>query len=299
MVVGPAVGPATPVLSPPIQTAGQAGRARQSSRPTPVRAEVFTALRARLGALAQPRSVALGLAPLSIAPAIDQLLPWRGLPTGALHEVGGGSSALGFVALLLARAAGPGGRVLWCETALATGEAGTLYGAGLHSFGLAPEQLLIARTRRVTDMLWAMEEGLRSGQVAAVVGETAAIGLTAGRRLQLAAETGGALALLLDRVPSAARAPEKPAAATAALTRWRVAAAPMVARQENEAVLRWQITLDYCRGGPARSWLTQWRRDGAGVPHDGEIFSSCDDETNRLVVVAELGDRPAPARAIA
>ena len=54
-------------------------------------------------------------------------------------------------------------------------------------------------------MLWAMEEGLRSGAVSAVLGEVATVPPIALRRLQLAAETGGATGLLL-RPPGAALA---------------------------------------------------------------------------------------------
>ena len=38
-------------------------------------------------------------------PAIDNHLPWQGLPTAGLHEVAGDAAALGFCAALLGRLA--------------------------------------------------------------------------------------------------------------------------------------------------------------------------------------------------
>ena len=72
--------------------------------------------------------------------------------------------------------------------------------------------------RRDEDLFWAMEEGLRTPGIAAVVGETRAADPTAGRRLSLAAEKNGVPALLLRPQP----APPQSVCAT----RWRVASAP-------------------------------------------------------------------------
>jgi protein ImuA len=78
---------------------------------------------------------------------------------------------------------------------------------------------LVVRARREIDVLWAMEEGLRSGAVSAVLGEVAAAPPIALRRLQLAAETGGTTGLLLRPLGA-------PIAAGSATTRWRVASVP-------------------------------------------------------------------------
>ncbi|MBM3503317.1 MAG: hypothetical protein FJX65_05525 [Alphaproteobacteria bacterium] len=262
--------------------------------PAPVRdraerGQALARLRASIGAIerGQGRHAALPL-----APGLDPGLPWGGLPRGALHEMTGGQAAFGFLAAVLSAVVADGGQVLWCQTAHAANEAGELYGAGLAHWGIAPDRLVIARARNTQDMLWAMEEGLRSAAVAAVVGEAARVSLTANRRLQLAAETTGALAFLLDRLPRVGVTTAS-AATTAALTRWRVSPA----RTGSDHAPRWQVDLDYCRGGPSRAWQLEWR-PGASMTHDPHDPAYRRDPGG-LAVVAELRDRPAGGRAVA
>lgn len=206
---------------------------------------------------------------------LDEALPWGGLPRAALHEVLAvdGGAATGFCAALLGRLAAGTGTVLWCRR----GRAQDLYGPGLAAFGLAPARLLVVRARTATDVLWVMEEALRSGALAAVLGEADGLGVTAARRLQLAAEGGATAALLLRRD----RAEPEPGPA---VTRWRVAAAPggLVDGRPGVGRPRWRLDLLKVRGGgafgEARSWLVEWR--------DGTTAGD-------FAVVADLRDRPA------
>ncbi len=211
---------------------------------------------------------------------IDDRLPGGGLARGALHEViaGHAGAATGFCAALLARLAaaraGPGrddGRVLWCVRPRLL-DAGALYGPGLARFGLAPERVVVTECRRDADALWAMEEALRCRRLAAVLGEAGNVTLTASRRLQLAAGAGGVTAILLrppSRYPRLAHDTPPP---SAALTRWRVAAAPGLggprrpggtgdnATQRPDAPC-WQAELLRCRGGAPGKWLMEWRNE--------------------------------------
>ncbi|MDD9878614.1 MAG: hypothetical protein OXR84_14340 [Magnetovibrio sp.] len=179
---------------------------------------------------------------------IDGVLPWGGLAPACLHEIGAAqpsTPAVGFAAALLGRAVRKqGGTVLWCRSGR------ELYAPGLTPFGLTPDNLIVARGDG-RDILWAMEEGLRSGALAAVLGELRALPPTALRRLQLAAETGGTLGFLLNAGRETAGS---------ATTRWRVRAAesrhprgPWPGRP------CWQLDLLRCRGGEAASWLVEWR----------------------------------------
>ncbi len=180
---------------------------------------------------------------------IDGALPWGGLPRAALHEVLGndtGNAAAGFCVALAARLAGSTGLVLWCR------RGHDPYGPGLALFGLDLRRLIVARGRAGKDVLWAMEEGLRSGALAAALGETRELAPIARRRLQLAAETGSATGLLLHP-PAAKTAPG------AALTRWRIAPAPGTA-----ASPRWRVELEYCRGGMPAAWLVEWHNEKTG-----------------------------------
>ncbi|MCG8510351.1 MAG: hypothetical protein MI741_14080 [Rhodospirillales bacterium] len=204
-----------------------------------------------------PGVLALGV------PDIDEALPWGGLPRAALHEIlaNGKGGASGFCAGLLGRLSGDGGAVLWCRR-----EHG-LYGPGLSIFGLSPERLILVNARNETDILWVLEEGLRSRSLAAVLGEVDAIGATAARRLQLAAESCGVTALLLR--PAHGRIEPGPA-----VTRWRITSAPSAMTPDHPGVglVRWRVELLKCRSGTpgaarlqnavfgdSRSWLVEWR----------------------------------------
>lgn len=223
--------------------------------------------------------------PLAL-PEIDAALPWGGLPRGALHEIiaGGPGVGEGFAAALLARFIEGRGPALWC---LARGD---LFGPGLGAFGLAPDRLIVARARHAGDVPWAMEEGLRSGVPGAVLGEPRRLGLAAGRRLQLAARAGGVACLVLRQFGT------EESGTSAAVTRWRVAAAPSAPQggRPPEGLMgglagglaglgapRWRVGLVRCRGGTPGEWLLEWN-----------------DETGDFAVVPVLAERSAgPARA--
>lgn len=217
------------------------------------------------------------------APEIDDALPWGGLPRAALHEVLGSSGAAsGFCAGLLARRTDRGENVLWCRRRHG------IYGPGLALFGIEPARLILVRGRRDIDIFWAMEEGLRSRSLAAVLGEVDSLAPTAARRLQLAAETSGVTALLL-------RPANETAAATPAVTRWQVSPAPGVPRPGRPGMgfPRWCVELARCRSGSAglprihqtsgeaRSWLVEWQ----------------DGTTRGFAVAADLRHRPAESAA--
>jgi protein ImuA len=204
-------------------------------------------------------------------PAVDDELPAGGLASGCLHEMAASpqdAAAYGLLAVLLGRLAGAAGLALWCGLARA-GRAALPYGPGLVRFGLATERLILVRAARPADLLWAMEEGLRSGRFAAVLGDGVAPDLTATRRLQIAAEAGGGTALLA--FPATASRISRLSAAT---TRWHIAAHPAVL----PLCPRWHVSLERCRGGGRSAWTFEWNH-----------------EALRLRVSAALADRPLAA----
>lgn len=217
-------------------------------RPDPA---VLASLRARIWAM--ERAAPAAAERLSIAPAIDAALPWGGLPLACLHQViAEDATATGFCALLAGRLAGRG-PALWC---LGGGHEGEPYPPGLASFGLPPDRVLLARCPDGLGTLWAMEEGLRSGRLGAVIGETRCVEPTAARRLQLAAEAGGTAGFLL--MPASGRN------GGGATTRWRVGAAPgRPPPWDGLGTERWRIRLERCRGGSPRQWLAEWRPEDA------------------------------------
>jgi protein ImuA len=174
-------------------------------------------------------------------------LPGGGLARAAVHEVLATSPGCGaaFCALLLART---DGTVLW----IATGREGPLaWPPGLARFGLNPADLVLVRAGHWPEALWAMEEALRCPAVTgAVLAGDGPLELTATRRLQLAAETGGALGLLLQ--------PDTLSAAhTAVTTRWRVGSLGTGDGLEDP---RWMLELLRARSGrPGGPWAVTWR----------------------------------------
>jgi protein ImuA len=203
-------------------------------------------------------------------PEIDDALPWQGLPLAALHEIenagaadGDGAASL-FLAGILARLA-PMRPVLWCL------QRADLHAPGLALAGLDAKRLVLLRAPNEREILWAMEEGLRSHALAAVVGEVDRLSTPASRRLQLAAESAGVTGFVLHRSASHA-------AASAAVTRWRVAALPSapVLGEPGIGQPRWRVELLRCRGGMPAAWEVE----------------ACD-ETGIVAVSAALADRSA------
>jgi protein ImuA len=197
-----------------------------------------------------------------------------------VHELAGAgfgdhAAAAGLAVAALA-AHGRPGPVLWIAEAALLREHGRTLARGLAAAGLDPGRVLSVRAPRALDALRALEEGLRSGAVAAVVAELTEAGFTATRRLSLATEASGVPALLL--------LPHTRGGATAAQARWRVAAAPSAGDPHDPrapGAARWRVTLERSRLAPR----------SAGRRFDLEV----EDETLSLRVADGLAARPAEA----
>lgn len=175
------------------------------------------------------------------------------------HEVCGPGAAV-FAGAVCGMASGP---VLWISQAHQPAQ---LFPAGLARF-CDPGRLTYATGKAHIDLLWMAEEALRSGAAPVVITELSKdIDLTAGRRLQLAAEAGKTLGLFL--IPEGM-------GSNAAESRWHCA--PHFDAGDS-TLHHWQLIKN--KSGTLISWIIRW-----------------DEETRRIIVVSETGERADSARA--
>jgi protein ImuA len=143
-----------------------------------------------------------------------------GLQRGRVHEFCGPARRT-LAALVLALSEGP---VLWITPSWLPER---LYPPGLAEYA-HPGRLIFARPRRPEDVLWSMEEALRSGAVPIVLAELPEPpGLTPIRRLHLSAETGAEAAGRAGTLPplGLVLTPGQ-GGAQGVDSRWHLAAAP-------------------------------------------------------------------------
>ena len=221
-------------------------------------------------------------------PALDALPPGGAFARGAVHEILSEEShgTPLFLAMVLARGAmhveSGGWRVecqstaafqpstlhpphstsatIWCDPR------DSLYPPALAAHGIPLERLFLLHPRAAADQTWAVAECLRCPGVAAVVAPVDyRLSRVEARRLQLSAERGGGVGLLLRPANRAV------SAAHAAVTRWLVRPVP-----GERTVQRWSVQLVHGHGG----------RVGQAVILEHSR------ETNRVRAVAAVADRP-------
>ena len=146
--------------------------------------------------------------------ALDRLLPGGGWPVGALAELYPVAAGIGEFALLLpamARLTQQGRRVALIAPPYIP------YSQALAWHGVKLDRLVLLQPERPADALWAMEQTLASKTLALAVSWPRRAAEREVRRLQFAAETGGALAVLYRPLADAAQ--NSPAALRARLAR--------------------------------------------------------------------------------
>ena len=174
------------------------------------------------------------------------------LAQARVHEAHGPSRHL--FAFLLARAME--GEVFW----IAPGwEPARLYAPGVVNMGVDPGRITFVTAGHAIDLLWTLEEVLRSGAVPLVVGElSGAPGLTPMRRMQLAAEAGaerGTSPLGLVLTPEGG--------ATGAESRWRMDP------DHAPGVSQWMLSRERARSDPPTEWTVRPKGDGFALARTG------------------------------
>ncbi|WP_420584209.1 ImuA family protein [Ruegeria sp.] len=189
----------------------------------------------------------LGHKPARTAPGLT-LHPQITLQLGRVHEACG-PARRSFAMWLAGQAQGP---VLWIAPAW---ESGQLNPDGMMPFA-DPARFIFVRPTRAEDLLWCIEEALRSGAIPLIIGDLpGAPGLTPIRRMHLAAEQGGAmgqapLGLLLTPGDGGAQGVE---------TRWHMAAT------HHREVRRWTLTRRRARALPPVTWHATQTKARAGL----------------------------------
>lgn len=204
-----------------------------------------------------------------------------GLARGAVHEVlpraeGDWPCASAFALIVARRAAGEAGKILWLSSDAQRRRYGTPYGPGLAELGLDPDQILLVHAPDDLACLKAAADSLACTGLAALIldmGATQRLDLTASRRLALAAERSDITALLLR--------PPVSILASAAASRWQVAAAPSVPLPGNAPG---RLTLS----------LALLRHRGGATPFD--MVVEWNNEYRRVCDPTLLRDLPAPAQ---
>ncbi len=186
--------------------------------------------------------------PAKAAPALPLLscAAEISLAQGRVHEACG-PARRSFATWLAAQAQGP---ICWIAPQW---QRETLNSDGLSAW-IDPARLILIAPKRGEDILWTMEEVLRSGAVALAIADLPELpGLTPVRRMHLAAENGAVaggclpLGLLLTPANGGAAGVE---------TRWHLRS------RHRRGADHWELTRLRARTAPRKSWQIE----GAGTP---------------------------------
>ena len=198
--------------------------------------------------------------------ALDVIAGPKAFARGAVHEIlcerGQGPGM--FFATVLARAACGERAIVWSDPE------GRLYPPAIAAAGIPLNRLLLLRPKDEKDELWALSECLRCSGVGVALACPRRLSTIEARRLQLAAERGGGVGILL-RPDSAVCTPY------AAATRWVVSAAP-----GERTVQKWKVQLIHGHGGQVGQTV---------------ILEACR-ATNSVRVFETVGDRSVLEKAV-
>ena len=196
--------------------------------------------------------------------ALDVLAGPKAFARGAVHEIlcEKGQSPAMFFATVLARAACGERQIVWSDPQR------QLYPPAIAAAGIPLSRLLILWPRNEKDELWALTECLRCSGVGVALACPKFLSTIEARRLQLAAERGGGVGILLR--PNSAKCTPY-----AAATRWLVSAIP-----GERTVQKWKVQLIHGHGGQVGQTV---------------ILEACR-ATNSVRVFETVGDRSISAK---
>ena len=182
---------------------------------------------------------------------IKYAFPQASFPLGAVHEFFCNgeeevSASGGFIAGIVGSIMQKGGVSLWISSS------GMIFPPALKTFGIEPDKIIFINLKKEKEILWVMEEALKSEGLAAVIAETPEISFTASRRFQLAVEQSRVTGFIIRRNPKIL--------ATACVTRWKISPLPTKSDDGLPGVgfPRWNVELLKVRNGTPGIWELEW-----------------------------------------
>lgn len=159
------------------------------------RSAILADLSARIRQLERARVRSVRNVPVSSSPAVglNRLLPDVMSLRGGLIEWLSDAKGAGGTSLAVLASQSAVENELWV---FVDGQQ-QLHAAGFASLSLDLRRMVLVKPERPNDVLWAVEQALRTRGVGVVLCEVDRLSSAAFRRLQLAAETGGSLGILL------------------------------------------------------------------------------------------------------
>ena len=204
-----------------------------------------------------------------VAPTLSEIFP----------DTAQDAASVGYMLSRLPKTDAP---ILWVQDRLSRRESGRPYLAGIGT----RRPIIMVDLSRATDVLWAMEDGLRCRALGAVIGEIwgdpPVLDFTATKRLAMRSEAASVPCWLIRR-----------AAATnlsAARDRWRIGSRPSGSNAhdaQSPGAARWSLDLFRSRRLKPGSWVVEYDRTADRVHHVAAPVSGA----------VDAGDGPSRERA--
>jgi len=174
----------------------------------------------------------------------------KSLPLGTIHEFLTSrpqttAATGGFISAILSSIMPVNGAVLWIR------QKPGVFPAGLASFGIDPDKIIFIYLRQPKQLLWCVEEALKSNALSAVVAELPGLDFNSSRRLQLAAANHSTTCFI-----------QHPPVSTPTIcgARWKITPLPSGHADDLPGVgfPRWNVELLKVRGGQTGVWQVEW-----------------------------------------
>lgn len=227
------------------------------------------------------RSFANARHDIGLGPMLNAF-PNATFPIGAVHEFlamdENISATSGFITALISSIAQTTHVAMWIGTKH------TIFPPGLNAFNVDAERMLFVHLQHEKDVLWTIEEALKSNALSSVVADVSHLDFTSSRRLQLAVEQSQVTGFLI-------RTDKKQVNATASVARWKVNALPSdpIDNLPGVGFPSWRVELLRVRNGKPGVWELKWR--AGKFYHASEIYTSATD--SRKSIDIKLTERKA------